>query len=477
MPTDASTDAPDAAPPADLVVIAARAILPEGERGTVVVIRDGRISEVLEPSAPRPAAREVIELGDDEVLLPALVDTHVHANDPGRTDWEGLATLTASAAAGGIGTVVDMPLNCVPATTTPEAVAAKQAACPVPSVDVGMWGGAVPDQLDGLEALTAAGILGAKAFMLDSGIPEFAALSDDAGLERAMEILAAVGIPLLVHAEDADEAAAAPQPPAGTQRYADLLAARPPSCEVRAIERLVALADRTGAHVHVVHVTAIEAIEVIARARAAGTPITAETCPHYLALCAEELPDGNPAVKCFPPIRERAHQDALWAALQAGTLSLIASDHSPSSWDLKDTGDLSTSWGGIASLQVALPVVWTQARRRGIPLSDVVRWMAAEPAKLAQLPQKGRIAPGADADLTIFAPERTFTVVGTELHHRHPQTPYEGHELHGIVRRTIVRGRTADPSGTPHGAWILRHDHPTTPPTRRPTTTAPEASA
>lgn len=483
MPTDPAAD-PTAPAEADLLVIAGRAVLPGGEQPAVIVVRDGVIDDVLDPAAPRPAAREVLELAADEVLLPALVDTHVHGNDPGRTAWEGLATLTASAAAGGIGTLVDMPLNCVPATTSPAAMAAKQAACPVPSVDIGMWGGAVPEALDGLEELAHAGILGAKAFMLHSGIDEFGALSSDADLERAMEILAAADLPLLVHAEDAEEAAAAPQPPAGTLRYADLLAARPPSCEVRAIERLAALAARTGAHVHVVHVTAAEAIDVIARAQADGTRLTAETCPHYLALCAEDLPDGDPAVKCFPPIRERTHQDALWAALQAGTLSLVASDHSPSSWELKDTGDLATSWGGIASLQLALPVVWTQARRRGIPLATLAQWMAAAPAELAGLPQKGRIATGCDADLTILAPEATFTVVGAQLHHRHPQTPYEGHELQGVVRRTIVRGRTADPDGPPHGEWLLRRPDGTTGPAARATpfttastaTTAPETT-
>lgn len=454
MPSDHPHPAP-LAHPADVIVVAQRAILPEGERSAAVVVRAGRIDAILPPAAPRPPAAQVVELAGDEVLLPALVDTHVHGNDPGRTDWEGLATLTASAAAGGIGTVVDMPLNCVPATTTRAAMAAKQAACPEPSVNVGMWGGAVPGELDGLADLAAAGILGAKAFMLDSGVGEFDALTRDAELERAMEILAAAGLPLLVHAEDAEVAAAAPQPPAGTQRYADLLAARPPSCEVRAIERLAAAAERTGAHVHIVHVSCREALATIAAAQASGVRITAETCPHYLALCAEELPDGDPTVKCFPPIRERVHQDALWAALDDGTLALIASDHSPAPWALKNTGDLATAWGGIASLQVALPVVWTAARRRGIPLTRIADWMAAAPARLAGLPAKGRIAVGADADLTIFAPDATFTVRGNMLEHRHPQTPYEGHELHGVVRQLLLGGEPASRHSAPRGQWLL----------------------
>lgn len=450
---------PDSA--ADLLLVAQRAILPGGERAAAVEVRGGQITAIHDPAGPVPAATSIVELADDEVLLPALVDTHVHGNDPGRSEWEGLKTLTASAAAGGVGTLVDMPLNCVPATTSPAAMRAKRDACPVPTVDVAMWGGAVPDALDGLPELLRSGVLGAKAFMLDSGIPEFGALSDDRDLERAMRALAAADLPLLVHAEDAETAAAAPQPH-DTQHYLDLLRSRPPECEVRAIERLAKLAGRTGAHVHVVHVTAAESIGVIAAAQAAGIHLTAETCPHYLALCAEELPDGNPAVKCFPPIRERHHQDALWAALADGTLSMVVSDHSPSPWTLKNTGDLATAWGGIASLQVSLSVVWTAARKRGVPLTDVIRWMARAPADLAALPRKGRIAPGADADFAIFAPDATFTVDGTQLQHHHPQTPYEGMELTGLVRSTWLRGRLATPGSTPHGRWILReHTQPT----------------
>ncbi|MDQ8046081.1 MAG: allantoinase AllB [Solirubrobacteraceae bacterium] len=444
---------PDPTTPADLVVVAARAILPGGEQPAAIEVRDGHIAAIHAADGPVPAARETVHLDPSEVLIPALVDSHVHANEPGRTHWEGLRTLTAAAAAGGIGTVVDMPLNCIPSTTNPPAVEAKRASCPDPSIDVAMWGGAVADELGLLPELFDAGVFGLKAFMVNSGVDEFAALTTDAGLRHAMQACAAAGRPLLVHAEDATEVERAPSPDATT--YAGLLASRPIACETRAIERLAALAQETGAHVHVVHVTSEEGVAVIAAARAAGIHLTGETCPHYLFLAAEELPDRDPRVKCFPPIRERRHRDALWAGLQTGTLSLVASDHSPSPWDLKDTGDLSTAWGGIASIQVAFPVVWTAARERGIPLTDVVRWMAAAPADLAGLPQKGRIEVGADADLAILDPDATFTVIGTELLHRHPQNPYEGRELHGVVKQTWVRGRLVG-SSAPHGRWLAQ---------------------
>lgn len=451
---------PGSGGPADLLVVAARVMLPGGERAAMVEVHDGRITAIHElpggvvpdPGSYFPNALEVVTLAASEVLIPGLVDTHVHGNEPGRTEWEGLRSLTASAAAGGITTVVDMPLNCIPATVTPAAVQGKRDACPVPAIDVGMWGGAVADHLDGLPELLRTGIRGVKAFMIDSGVDWFDALETDDELRTAMRACAAAGLPLLVHAEDAAEAAAAPPP--GPTRYLDLVRSRPPSCEVVAIERLAALAAETGAHVHVVHVTAAEAVAALATAQASGITITGETCPHYLALAAEDIPDADPRFKCFPPIRERHHQDALWAGLQAGTLSMIVSDHSPATWDIKDTGNLATSWGGIGSIQVALPATWTAARSRGIPLAQVVEWMADRPARLADLPQKGRISVGFDADLVAFAPEETFTVHGAALRHRHPQTPYEGQELRGVVRHTWLRGVLVDPA-TPHGAWLM----------------------
>lgn len=486
-PSPAPDPTRDPGAPADLLVVAARAVLPEGERPAAVVVRGGRIAAVLDPSGPLPEAARTVRLADDETLLPGLVDSHVHANDPGRTSWEGLRTLTTAAALGGITTVVDMPLNCLPPTVDPAAVAAKLAACPDPAVDVATWGGAVPEHLDGLPELLGAGVLGLKAFMVDSGTDEFTGLTGDDGLRRAMTAARAAGVPLLVHAEDAETCAEAPR--ADPVAYAGLLAARPVAAETRAIERLIRLAAETGAHVHGVHVTSEEGVALLRSAQQDGVPITGETCPHYLALRAEELPDGDARVKCFPPIRGARHQDALWAGLADGTLCAVVSDHSPAPWELKDTGDLHTAWGGIASLQVGLPVVWTAARGRGVPLTDVVRWMAAGPATLAGLdgarpaaarecadascatadapasaapdatpgglPRKGAIVVGADADLVAFAPEATFVVRGAELAHRHPETPYEGRELHGVVRTTWLRGLEISPAA-PHGAWVLR---------------------
>ena len=440
-------------------MIARRAVLPEGEVAAAIEVRGGKVVGIHGVDGPLPTAIETIRLSDDEVLLPGLVDSHVHANEPGRTHWEGLRSLTAAAAAGGITTVTDMPLNCIPATVTAAAVEAKRQSCPTPAIDVTMWGGAVGGRLEDMPELLAAGVWGLKAFTLDSGVVEFPALMDDDGLLFAIAMTAKAGVPLLVHAEDAEEAAAAPQP-INTNLYADLLASRPPACEVKAIERLAGLmAGIDGAHIHIVHVTSAEGVAAIAAAQAAGLNMTGESCPHYLLLHSELLPDADPTVKCFPPIREKHHQDALWAGLQDGTLSLIASDHSPAPWPLKNTGDLGTSWGGIASIQLSLAISWTAASRRQIPLAQLVHWMGAAPADLIGLPHKGRIAVGSDADLVVFAPEAKFTVRGADLFHRHPQTPYEGRVLTGVVRQTWLRGTAVDPSA-PHGQWLMRQTEP-----------------
>ncbi|MBJ7470643.1 MAG: allantoinase AllB [Solirubrobacteraceae bacterium] len=453
MPAPAAPLALSAA--ADLLVIASRAVLPGGEAAAAIEIREGRITGIHNPSGPLPAATQTVHLPDDQVLLPGLVDSHVHGNEPGRTHWEGLETLSAAAAAGGITTLADMPLNCIPATVTADAVQAKRQSCPHPAVDIAMWGGAVGGRLEDIPELLAAGVWGLKAFMVDSGVVEFPALLDDDGLILAIAATAQAGVPLLVHAEDAEEAARAPQAIA-TNSYAALLASRPVACEVKAIERLAGLMEGIpGAHVHVVHVTSAEGVAAIAAAQSAGLQMTGESCPHYLLLHAGLLPDADPTVKCFPPIRELRHQDALWAGLLDGTLQLIASDHSPAPWPLKNTGDLSTAWGGIASIQLSLPVAWTAASRRGIPLAQLVHWMSAAPADLIGLPQKGRIEVGADADLVAFAPDAHVTVRGAELLHRHPQTPYEGRRLRGVVRQTWLRGARVDASA-PHGRWLMR---------------------
>jgi allantoinase len=388
----------------------------------------------------------VEDLGDD-VLLPGLVDTHVHVNDPGRTDWEGFRSATRAAAAGGVTTLVDMPLNSIPPTTTLAALAAKRAAAREAAyVDVGFWGGAVPGNTADLQPLHDAGAFGFKCFLLPSGVDEFPQLAPDE-LAAALTVIAGFGGLLIVHAEDPAVIDRAPRP-AGP-RYADFLASRPPEAEHRAIAGLLALARRLGARVHVLHLSSGAALPLIAAAKRHGVAVTAETCPHFLTLTAEEVPDGATEFKCCPPIREAANRDLLWDGLADGTLDAIVSDHSPCTADLK-TGDFGGAWGGISSLQLGLPAVWTEARRRGHTIEDVARWMSTGPAELAGLRHKGAIEAGRDADFAVLAPDATSTVDPAVLHHRNRPTAYAGKTLHGVVRSTWLRGRRiAEGGGVP----------------------------
>jgi allantoinase len=435
----------------EFVVRARRAVLPEGERPAAVHVRDGVVTAV---TGFDDAGDEPVTLADDEVLLPGLVDSHVHVNEPGRTEWEGFASATRAAAAGGITTIVDMPLNSIPPTVDVEALHVKRTAAEGQvRVDVAFWGGAVPGNAGQLPQLLAAGAVGVKCFLLDSGVPEFPPL-DDAGLRAALTELAEVDGLLIAHCEDDDVIGAAPEP--GGRRYADFLASRPGAAEETAIGRLIAAARETGARVHVVHLADAGALPMLRAARADGVRITVETCPHYLTFSAEEVPDGDTSFKCCPPIREAAHREALWAALAAGDIDLVVSDHSPCTPELKrlDVGDFALAWGGIAGLQVTLPVVWSGARARGLGLPDVVRWMSAAPARLTGLTAKGGIAVGRDADLVAFAPDERWTV--DRLHHRNPVTPYAGRELTGVVRRTWLRGRPLEDGDAPRGRLISR---------------------
>ena len=436
----------------DLVVRAARAVVDGGERPVALGVRDGRIATL--DAGPSAGASLAVELAADEVLLPGLVDTHVHVNEPGRTEWEGFDSATRAAAAGGVTTLVDMPLNSVPPTTTTGALQVKQdAARGRVHVDVGFWGGAVPGNVADLAPLHDAGVLGFKCFLLPSGVDEFPHLDDDR-LRDALAELARLDALLVVHAEDEEEIDAAPL---HSRAYADFVATRPPRAELVAIERLVAAAADTGARVHVVHLSAAEALPTIRDARERGVRLSVETCPHYLALTGDDVADGHTEFKCCPPIRDAGNRDLLWAALADGTLDLVVSDHSPCTAELKrlDTGDFGDAWGGIASVQLGLPAVWTEARRRGHGLADVVHWMCEGPADLVGLRRKGRLAVGHDADLCVLAPDESFTVDPAALHHRNPVTAYAGRTLTGIVRQTWLRGVRVEGS-RPAGRLLRR---------------------
>jgi allantoinase len=435
----------------DLIIRAGRIITPDGERAGAVGIEDGRIVAV-EAELDGPA---FIDLADDEVLLPGLVDTHVHVNDPGRAEWEGFATATRAAAAGGVTTIVDMPLNSVPPTVDVPALDIKKAtAFGHTYVDVGFWAGAVPGNLPELPALHNAGVFGFKCFLLDSGVNEFGHLSTGE-LAAALATLRDLGALMIVHAEDPVLIEYAPR--AHGRAYRDFLASRPKDAEHRAIATVIDLARRHHARVHIVHLSSADALPMIAAARRDGVALTVETCPHYLTLTAEEVPDGATQFKCCPPIRDATNQDMLWQGLADGLIDCVVSDHSPCTADLKrfDTGDFGQAWGGIAGLQLGLPAVWTAARERGVPLTDVVRWMSAAPAALVGLTGKGAIEPDRDADLCVFAPAEEFTVDAAKLFHRNAVSAYHGRTLTGVVRRTWLRGR--DVTGeAPHGKLLER---------------------
>ncbi|MFI8297480.1 allantoinase AllB [Streptomyces nigra] len=439
----------------ELVLRSTRVITPEGTRPASVAVAAGKITAVLPYDAGVPSGARLEDLSDD-VLLPGLVDTHVHVNDPGRTEWEGFWTATRAAAAGGITTLVDMPLNSLPPTTTVDHLRVKRkTAADKAHVDVGFWGGALPGNTGDLRPLHEAGVFGFKAFLSPSGVDEFPHLEQDQ-LARSLAEIASFGGLLIVHAEDPHHLDAAPQ--RGGPRYADFLASRPRDAEDTAIARLIDQARRLDARVHVLHLSSADALPLIAEARRDGVRITVETCPHYLTLTAEEVPDGASEFKCCPPIREAANQDLLWHALADGTVDCVVTDHSPSTADLK-TDDFATAWGGISGLQLSLAAVWTEARRRGHGLEDVVRWMSTRTAELVGLGQKGAIEAGRDADFAVLAPDAAFTVDPAALQHRNRVTAYAGRTLHGVVRSTWLRGERIYSDGEftgPKGRLLTR---------------------
>ncbi len=429
-----------------LVLRSERVVTPEGVRPATVQVREGRIERVGGPDEI-PTRFPLIDCGDS-VVMPGVVDTHVHINEPGREDWEGFRTATSAAAAGGVTTLVDMPLNSIPATTTREALRFKRAsAAGKCAVDVSFWGGVVPGNTAELTGLLEDGVLGFKCFLVPSGVEEFRHVGE-ADLREAMPVLARHGSVLLVHAELPGPIEAAARVwdgagPEGLREYERYLLSRPDAAEVEAVELMIRLCRETGCRVHIVHVASADVLPLLRAARQEGLPVTAETCPHYLTFAAEEIPDGGVAFKCAPPIRSRENRELLWEALRDGVIDLVASDHSPCPPEMKkvEAGDFQSAWGGIASLQVGLPAVWTGARERGFTVADVAEWMCAAPARLAGLEgRKGTIAPGYDADLVVWDPEASFEVDLTRLRHRHKITPYAGRTLHGVVRRTLVRG-------------------------------------
>jgi allantoinase len=412
-----------------------RVVTPEGIGPAAVHIEAGIIVEVTaDGTIPAGAA---IEDAGDLVLMPGLVDSHLHINEPGREEWEGFATATRAAAAGGVTTLVDMPLNSLPVTTTSPALEAKRRAAEgAIMVDCGFYSGLVP--ATSARPLLDEGVLGIKAFLVHSGIDEFPNVTED-DLRRAMPLIARSGKPLLVHCELASEVPGG-GPPASYRAY---LASRPRSWEHDAISLMIRLANEYGCKLHIVHVSSSDAIPLIQEARSNGVAVTAETCPHYLAFAAEEIPEGDTRYKCAPPIRERENRERLWDALRLGVLDGIVSDHSPSPPAMKIRGNFPDSWGGISSLQFALPIIWTEARRRGFTCADLARWMCRRPAEWVGLGgRKGKIARGYDADLVLWNPDASFRVEEAIILHRHKLTPYEGRVLTGRVERTILGGRT-----------------------------------
>ena len=396
-----------------------------------------------------PLAAEVIDAGE-HLVLPGLVDSHVHINEPGRSEWEGFSTATQAAAAGGITTVVDMPLNSIPPTTTVAGLKAKQAAARGQVyVDVAFWGGLVAENQAELEGLIDAGVCGFKCFLIESGVPEFSHVTA-AELLPALEIAGAGKRPVLAHAELAGpiqvaaEAAAQVTQSSSKMAYLTYLRSRPNAAEDEAIALMVGLATQTRAPVHIVHHASASSLAMLEAAKNEGVSISAETCPHYLHFAAEEIPNGATQFKCAPPIRERENRGRLWDGLTADIVDMVVSDHSPCVPSLKhlEDGDFMEAWGGVASLGLALPVMWTELSSHGYTPTDIARWLAERPAKLAGLTRKGRIRVGGDADLVIFDGSVSSTLDPSDLRFRNRVCPYLGESLQGRVERTILGGQT-----------------------------------
>ncbi len=442
-------------PVPDLIIRGPRVVLPDAISPRSIYIYEGRIVSIGDYDDVATGC-EVIDVREESVVMPGLVDTHVHINSPGRTEWEGFRTATRAAAAGGVTTLVDMPLNSIPPTTTLAGFKTKlETARDDCFVDVGFWGGVVPGNTGELARMFAAGVVGFKCFLVPSGVDEFVYVTEE-HLREAMPELTRLGALLIVHAElpgplDAAKVNDSPS------SYETFLASRPRAAENEAIELMIRLSREFHTRVHIVHLSSAEALPALRKAQAEGVQITAETCPHYLHFAAESIPEGATEFKCCPPIRERQNQEQLWQGLSDGTIDFVVSDHSPCPGEMKlgESGDFMKAWGGIASLQLRLPIVWTEARRRGHSLSDLVRWLCANPARQVSLQtQKGSIAVGHDADFVIWDPDQQFTVAAERLEHRHKITPYQGEMLSGVVQKTFLRGRKI--YDEPQGHMLLR---------------------
>ncbi|HEV7966536.1 MAG TPA: allantoinase AllB [Candidatus Acidoferrales bacterium] len=420
-----------------------RVLTPGGIQAATVHLRDGAI-EAVSGYHDLPSGKHIYDAGES-VVMPGLVDTHVHINEPGRVDWEGFETATRAAAAGGVTALIDMPLNSIPATTTVVALETKRtAALKKCWVNVGFWGGVVPGNRGELGALHRAGAFGFKCFLVPSGVPEFAHVNED-DLRAALPELTALDAPLLVHSElpgpieEATKKLAKLDP----AKYRTWLLSRPPSAETKAVEMIVRLAREFKTRVHIVHLSSELSVPVIRRAKKEGVRITAETCPHYLCFASGSIPNGRTEYKCAPPIRDLQNRKRLWNALEKNTIDFIVSDHSPSPPAMKclGTGDFLKAWGGIASLQLGLPAMWTKLSGRNDSLMRLVRWMSSGPAQLAGLEKhKGAIVAGYDADIVVWNPEKRFVVQPKMLQHRHKLTPYSNQSLRGVVEATFLRG-------------------------------------
>lgn len=454
--------------PVDLV-IRGRRVLAENSSGPASLhISRGYVS-AISIFEDVPEGAELVEAGPESIVMPGLVDTHVHVNEPGRTDWEGFETATRAAAAGGVTTIVDMPLNSIPATTTLPALETKLAAAQGKlTVDVGFWGGVVPGNTSELAKLWDAGVVGFKCFLIHSGVDEFPNVSE-ADLRAAMPELARLGAPLIVHAEvpgPVDAACCGVGAEAPATSYETFLNSRPRAAENEAIDLMIRLSRETGCRIHIVHHSSADALPVLRAGKRFGLPLTVETCPHYLHFAAEDIPDGATEYKCCPPIREAENREQLWAALGDGTIDFVVSDHSPCppQMKLREQGDFMRAWGGISSLQLRLPVFWTDARARGFGLQQMTEWLCAAPARQVGLDAvKGSLKAGADADVVIWHPDRQFKVEPSMIRHRHKLTPYAGEVFSGAVEKTFVRGHLVYDDGEffPHPLGrIVRRQQP-----------------